>query len=71
MEIDPIKRSLDEIEQELEAALANLNASNQRVDDLLNEYGSGDTPARPIQPVTAQELPIERSDDADEQPPEY
>ena len=84
---DPIKQSLDAIEQDLENALANLNATNQRVDDLLTEYGSGDftsrvrsagEPAAELDAASDAEAANAESEDAlatddtaDEPPPEY
>jgi hypothetical protein len=68
---DPIKRQLDEIEQDLEAAIANLNATNQRVDDLLTEYAGGvSTPRRPAELETA-DAAAQAPDTSDEPPPEY
>ncbi len=41
MEADPIKRALEAIDQELEDAMLNLSATNERVDGLLNEFSAG------------------------------
>jgi hypothetical protein len=42
MDPDPIKRSLEAIDEELEDAMSQLSVTNQRVDDLLNDYNAGE-----------------------------
>ena len=69
METDPIKRSLEAIDQELEDAMSHLNNTNQRVDDLLNEYNSGELSVP--RPVTAEPEESTASVEDDEPPPEY
>ncbi len=71
MDTDPIQHQLNEIEAELEAAIANLNTTNQRVDDLLAEYGSGEMPLRKVASPEATDAVIESHVDSDELPPEY
>ena len=50
MEADPIKRALEAIDQELEDAMLNLSATNERVDELLIEFSTGRdrTISRPV-----------------------
>jgi hypothetical protein len=71
VETDPIKRQLDEIEQDLEAAIANLNSTNQRVDDLLTEYGGGELPPRRSSEPETADAAAQAPDTSDEAPPEY
>jgi hypothetical protein len=42
MSIEPLKKELESIDQELEAAMLRLAETTQRVDDLLADYTAGD-----------------------------
>lgn len=60
MEADPIKRALEAIDQELEEAMLNLSATNDRVDELLNEFSAGREPA--VRRGNAEAEPVELPD---------
>jgi len=65
VETDPIKRALEEIDQELEDAMSMLSDKNQRVDDLLNDYSAGtlEVPAREAR--ASADIETDVDDDAD------
>jgi len=63
MEADPIKRSLEEIDRELEVAMSHLSDTNQRVDDLLNEYVSGELTVPRAESESSDDSEVPASDD--------
>lgn len=51
MSTEPLKKELEAIEQEMEAAMLDLSATTERVDALLADFGSAPrrAPAAPIE----------------------
>lgn len=50
MSFEPLKKELEAIDQELEAAMIDLSATTDRVDQLLAEFSDG-VPRRPAAPA--------------------
>lgn len=66
MSLGPLKKELETIEQELEAAMLDLSATTERVDALLSDFSSVPrrTPAAPIEHFEPSASP--EPDDSDE-----
>ena len=66
--MDPLKSSLETINQELEDAMNRLNESNRRVDELLSEFNAGepDSTGQTDDQGNAEVSPLDAPDDSRE-----
>jgi hypothetical protein len=66
MSLGPLKKELEAIEQELEAAMLDLSATTERVDALLADFSAGGERRAPAAPIEHFEPPALGGSDTEE-----